>query len=74
VSAYRSGQKARDRLRQRLKEQQQGLCALCGIPIAQNEFISIDHIIPKSRGGSDATPNLQAAHTICNNMRGRRER
>jgi 5-methylcytosine-specific restriction endonuclease McrA len=70
LSAYKSGAKARERLRQRLKEQQQGLCALCSLPLEEN--ISLDHKIPQSKGGRHATPNLQATHVICNTMKGSR--
>ncbi len=44
-------------------------CAYCGrsdIPL------TIDHIIPKARGGDDTWENLVAACTICNNKKGDR--
>jgi 5-methylcytosine-specific restriction endonuclease McrA len=33
---------------------------------------SIDHVIPRSRGGSDDLANLRLAHWKCNNQRGNR--
>lgn len=30
---------------------------------------SIDHIIPKSKGGSDKIDNLRLAHSLCNELR-----
>lgn len=42
------------------------VCHLCGLPGAD----SVDHIIPRSRGGSDDESNLRAAHAVCNNRRG----
>ncbi len=44
-------------------------CAYCGrsdIPL------TIDHIIPKSKGGTDSWENLVCACTICNNRKGDR--
>jgi hypothetical protein len=33
---------------------------------------SVDHIIPRSRGGDDTAENLRAAHLVCNVQRGNR--
>lgn len=41
-------------------------CWLCGLPGAD----SIDHVIPRSRGGDDTDPNLMPAHVLCNVQRG----
>lgn len=51
-------------------------CALCGLPINKNlkypdpMSISIDHIIPISKGGKSSLDNLQATHLICNKQKG----
>jgi 5-methylcytosine-specific restriction endonuclease McrA len=56
-------------------------CALCGGdiimglpsgPKGDDRGPSIDHIIPKSLGGSDDLENLQMAHWGCNRKKGNR--
>ena len=53
-----------------LSEKQQSICGLCGQKISMKREHSykksIDHIIPKSKGGRWETDNLQLVHTICN--------
>lgn len=46
-------------------------CALCGYPFGDNilEKPSLDHIIPRSKGGSNDLYNLQAAHMYCNSIK-----
>lgn len=43
-------------------------CGICGKQI--NGEITIDHIIPLSKGGSSAPKNLQPAHRNCNLTKG----
>jgi len=40
-------------------------CHLCGHPGAD----TVDHIIPRSRGGTDDLDNLRPAHLSCNSAR-----
>ena len=40
-------------------------CHLCGLPGAT----TADHVVPKSKGGSDALCNLRPAHAHCNYSR-----
>jgi 5-methylcytosine-specific restriction endonuclease McrA len=44
------------------------VCWLCGRDGAD----SADHVLPRSRGGSDALENLRPAHRACNSARGNR--
>jgi 5-methylcytosine-specific restriction endonuclease McrA len=44
-------------------------CQYCG---KKNVELTIDHIIPKSRGGSDTWENLVSACVSCNNKKGSR--
>lgn len=44
-------------------------CQYCG---KKNVEMTIDHIIPKSRGGEDTWENLIAACVRCNNRKGNR--
>ena len=53
------------------------VCAICGMPINKRlKFpdpmsATVDHIIPIARGGHPSDPqNLQAAHLICNQLKG----
>lgn len=48
-------------------------CGICGRPVDMNlsradslECSSVDHIIPRARGGSHDPANLQLAHLVCN--------
>ncbi|MEM1055926.1 MAG: HNH endonuclease [Bacteroidota bacterium] len=43
-------------------------CQYCG----STERLTIDHVMPRSRGGKDAWDNLVAACTPCNNKKGNR--
>lgn len=44
-------------------------CAYCG---RSDLPLTIDHVIPKSKGGTDTWENLVCACTICNNKKGDR--
>lgn len=46
-------------------------CWLCGSPIL-GEPVTVDHVLPRSRGGTDDLDNLRPAHRACNLARGNR--
>lgn len=45
------------------------VCQLCQRKVEYKD-ISCDHIIPRSKGGSNAKSNLQLTHTWCNTIKG----
>ena len=47
------------------------VCHLCLKPIADNER-SVDHVIPRSMGGTDELSNCRPSHQRCNSARGNR--
>jgi len=54
-------------------------CHICGLPIPRDivtptHFLygTVDHVIPKARGGLNQRKNRQAAHRLCNEMKGNR--
>lgn len=47
------------------------VCGLCGGEVEPDD-VHIDHIFPKSLGGSDRLDNLQVAHSLCNMRKGNR--
>ena len=57
-------------------ERDQWTCQLCGTPTLR-EWVkgdmrspTLDHIMPRSLGGSDDIGNLRTAHWLCNSIRG----
>ena len=45
-----------------IKDRQQGCCALCGF----HRKLTVDHIVPLSRGGSNFASNIQGLCISCN--------
>lgn len=60
---------------QKVYERDNGICKICGNPVnmnvdpLDNEYGSIDHIIPLSKGGTHQWKNVQLAHRICNSIK-----
>ena len=50
---------------------QEGKCNGCEV-LFPFRNMTIDHIIPRSRGGSDAPDNLQLLRAACNSTKGNR--
>ncbi len=59
------------KLRRRLALWQAGKrkCWICRRQIAFSEM-TLDHVMPKSKGGTDALANLRPAHRHCNELKG----
>lgn len=52
-------------------------CSICRVLLERRaldsthpNYITFDHIVPRSRGGTDAHSNLRLAHKACNELRG----
>jgi hypothetical protein len=45
-----------------------GLCGICGEPVKLKQA-SVDHIIPRSKGGKDCLHNTQTTHWNCNRIK-----
>lgn len=54
--------------KQIIMKKSNGICAICGKPIYQ-EDLTIDHINPLSRGGTNDIDNLRATHKFCNQLK-----
>lgn len=60
---------------QKLYERDGGVCWVCGKPCNyeadpnNNEYPSIDHVIPIADGGKDLWENIRLAHRYCNSLR-----
>lgn len=59
----------------KLYKRDKGICCLCDVKVNMNvdtnsdEYGSIDHIIPISKGGKHIWANVQLAHRSCNSMK-----
>ncbi len=65
------------RLRVRMFLNQDGNCSLCGEAMSlavlhplSDDYPTLDHILPRSRGGTNAVSNIALAHRRCNERRG----
>ena len=47
-------------------------CAYCGASVEDGAQLSLDHVTPHSKGGTNATSNLVCCCTRCNSARGNR--
>ncbi len=59
-------------LRKQIIARDGGLCAFCGLPGTLDDPISVDHIIPRSKGGTDHPSNLRLLHRSENSARTRK--
>ena len=58
-----------DIIKRLLMERDKGICQICGEPVALVDA-SHDHLIPRSRGGTNEPSNVRLAHLICNIRKG----
>ena len=54
---------------QTIYERDSATCWLCLLWV-EEEDASVDHVLPRSMGGTRAMRNLRLAHKLCNQMRG----
>ncbi|NER39935.1 MAG: HNH endonuclease [Oscillatoria sp. SIO1A7] len=50
-------------------KKQKGKCNQCGHYFMPEDLIEVDHIIPRSQGGSDKYDNLQLLHRHCHDVK-----
>lgn len=55
--------------KRRIYNRQNGLCAYCG-QRRNIKYMTVDHIIPLSKGGSNKETNLQCTCKMCNYFKG----
>jgi 5-methylcytosine-specific restriction endonuclease McrA len=70
TASFKEGGKGRNKAQKRLLlwQQQHGLCAVCDSPLAIRDA-TLDHIIPRTKGGPNTYANLRATHEACNKNR-----
>lgn len=59
------------RIRRLIWDRDAGICWLCERPVTF-QAMTLDHVIPKSKGGGFFAANLRPAHRLCNLRRGNR--
>jgi len=55
--------------RDRAVVQQNGICPYCNMRLTRLEATR-EHVVPRSKGGSDADENIIAVHRLCNRAKG----
>src|SRR5690606_24632912 len=55
--------------RDRAHAAQGGICSYCTLPMSRTEA-TLEHKVPRSKGGTDAADNLIAVHEWCNATKG----
>lgn len=62
------------RLTGRVKRRDGFRCVRCGREAGEDTRLSVDHIIPVSRGGSNELTNLQTLCTVCHQVKTAQDR
>jgi RNA-directed DNA polymerase len=52
-----------------LLQRQQGRCAACALLFRDGDRLEIDHIVPRSEGGTVEITNLQVLHRHCHDQK-----
>ncbi len=56
-----------------LLQRQKGKCNLCGLYFREGDKLELDHILPKSNGGTNRRDNLQLLHKHCHHDKTRND-
>ena len=56
-----------------LLRRQKGKCSLCGLYFREEDRLELDHILPKSNGGTNRRDNLQLLHKHCHHSKTRND-
>lgn len=64
-----SNKRQKIRKRRKIYDNHKGICYLCDKPVSFEEY-TIEHVIPKSKGGTNKYVNLRPAHFDCNQKKG----
>ena len=56
-----------------LLKRQKGKCNHCGLYFKEGDSLELDHIIPKSNGGTNRRDNLQLLHKHCHHDKTRED-
>ena len=73
--AYQYSEGVPGTVRARVYERDGGTCQICGYPTEQgggsnsDTYPSVDHITPRSQGGTHTIDNLRTVHRRCNSLR-----
>jgi 5-methylcytosine-specific restriction protein A len=59
-------------MRRELSTQRGVHCHICGYKIKTSEDFTVDHYVPRAKGGTDTRTNLRPAHRECNRKKGDR--
>jgi RNA-directed DNA polymerase len=54
---------------QKLAQNQDGMCPLCGESLLNGEETHKDHIVPRDQGGQDSDDNVQLIHLFCHQQK-----
>lgn len=70
-------QRRKQSIMRTLHRVQEGICAGCGKPlptpgqggVKREDQLSLDHTVPRARGGVDRMGNMTCMHKLCNEMK-----